>query len=137
MFENCIYFNSNLLVRKINRIWEIAYSDIGLSPAHGYLLRAVLADPGCRSSDLAEKLSLAPSTISRFVEALINKGYLEKYKGEDGREIRINPTKKGIEVKHRLEAIADSLSRKMNRLIGNAALNDLNETLREMEQKIE
>jgi DNA-binding MarR family transcriptional regulator len=137
MFEQCIYFNSNKLVRKINRIWEKAYMEVALSPAHAYLLRAVLKRPGCRLSDLAENLSLAPSTVTRFVEALVARGLLEKYRGGDGREYRLRPTATALEIKDRLEAIGDSLTRKMCQVIGAAALNDLVETLRETEWKIE
>ena len=125
MFEQCIYFNSNKLVRKINRIWENAYAEVGLSPAHAYLLRAVLKQPDCRLGELAEELSIAASTVTRFVEVLCAKGYLDKYKGKDGREYLVKPTAKALEINDRLEAIGDSLSRKMSRELGSATLADL------------
>ena len=137
MFERCLYFNSNKMVRKINRIWEKAFAEVDLSPAHAYLLRAVLKQPGSRLGVLAEELSLAPSTITRFVDALVIKGLLEKHKGEDGREYIVKPTAKALEIKDRLEAIGDSLYRQMCQAMGSATLEDLVATLRETEREIE
>ena len=136
MFERCLYFNSNKMVRKINRIWEKAFAEVDLSPAHAYLLRAVLKQPGSRLSTLAEELSLAASTVTRFVDALVAKGLLQKHKGEDGREYIVQPTTKALELKDKLESIGDNLYRQMCQTIGSAALDDLVATLRETESEI-
>lgn len=136
MFERCLYFNSNKLVRKINHIWESAYAEVGLSAAHAYLLRAVLKQPDCRLGKLAVELSLAPSTVSRFVDALVAKELLEKYKGEDGRQYIVRPSSKALEIKDRLEAIGDGLYRQMCQAMGSAALEDLLATLRETEKAV-
>jgi len=137
MFERCLYFNSNKMVRKINRIWEKAYAEVDLSPAHAYLLRAVFKQPGCRLGVLAEELSLAASTVTRFVDALVVKGLLHKNKGDDGREYIVQPTTKALQIKDRLESIGDSLYRQMCQTVGSAALDDLVLTLRETEREIE
>jgi len=73
MFEKCIYFNSNALVRQINKIWDDAFKPFGLSPSHAYVLRLVLNTPGLSMKQIAEDLELAPSTVTRFVDNLIHK----------------------------------------------------------------
>ena len=94
MFERCLYFNINALARRINRIWDEAYQDLGLSPAHAYVLRVVLAEPGISHKGLAEILQLEKSTISRFVNTLQQKGMLQRVRvgGADRREMRLFPT---------------------------------------------
>ena len=73
MFEKCIYFNTNALVRQINKIWDEAFKPFGLSPSHAYVLRVVLDQPGISMKLLSEELELAPSTVTRFVDSLVTK----------------------------------------------------------------
>ncbi|VAW65860.1 hypothetical protein MNBD_GAMMA08-1659, partial [hydrothermal vent metagenome] len=78
MFEKCIYFNSNALTRQINKIWDDAFKPFGLSPSHAYVLRLVLDQPGISMKQIAEELELAPSTVTRFIDSLINKKFLTR-----------------------------------------------------------
>ena len=73
MFDRCLYFNVNTLARLVNKKWTQAFVQYDLSPAHGYMLRAVLAQPGISQKQLANELKLAKSTITRFVDALQKK----------------------------------------------------------------
>jgi len=66
MFERCLYFNLNALTRRINRIWDDAFANMELSPAHAYLLRLVLDKPGLSPTQICDALKLNRGVKSAF-----------------------------------------------------------------------
>ncbi len=137
MFEKCIYFNSNALVRQINRIWDEAFKPLGLSPAHAYVLRVVLERPGIGMKEIAEELELAPSTVTRFVDSLINKNLLKrKSDGDDKRGTKIYPTAMAKKIHQDLEDTGKKLYKKMNKIIGKQAFADVVNSMREIQGKL-
>ncbi|VAW70279.1 hypothetical protein MNBD_GAMMA09-1614 [hydrothermal vent metagenome] len=137
MFEKCIYFNANALVRQINKIWDEAFKPYGLSPAHAYVLRVVLDQPGISMSEIADTLELAPSTVTRFVDSLINKDLLTRISSNnDRRSTQVHPTKRSKKIHLQLEQTGQSLYLKMNKLIGKAAFTDLVEDMRNTRKQL-
>jgi len=116
MFERCLYFNSNALVRRINKKWEQAYEKTGLSPAHAYLLRLLLDKGELSQKQIAEELQLEKSTVTRFVTALEDKGLLDREKV--GREQIIRPTATAIKMKQQLNRIGDELYQELQHTLG-------------------
>ena len=57
---------------------EEAFRPAGLSPSHAFIVMLVHDEPGIGPKKLCEALNLAPSTVTRFVDALIHKGFAEK-----------------------------------------------------------
>ena len=135
MFERCLYFNLNALTRQVNKIWEQTFSDLGLSPAHAYLLRVVLANPGISQQQIATELKLEKSTITRFVEVLENKGYLQRYKS--GREQFVHPTDTAKKIHDQLERQGEKLYQQMTSKLGNKSLIKLVAELRETTGKLD
>ena len=137
MFEKCIYFNTNALARQINKIWDDAFKPLGLSPAHAYVLRTVLDTPGIAMKQIAEELELAPSTVTRFVDSLINKGFLKRITDDDDkRGSRIFPTQQGKKIHQELEKIGQQLYANMNDIIGKKAFAELVTDMRETRQQL-
>lgn len=118
MFERCLFFNSNGLVRKLNRIWDAAYQDAGLSAPHAYMLRMVAAEPSLTQKEIAEQLQLEKSTITRFTNILIEKGLVVKQGTEDGRQNSLVATVKGKQLAVKLNKIGDGLYKKMQNQLG-------------------
>ena len=133
MFERCLYFNVNALTRGVNRIWDDAFRELGLSPAHAYLLRVVLASPGIPQKAIANELRLEKSTITRFVDSLQDKGLVKRSRQgtEDNREQRVFPSKKAKNMQKALEAKSDALYKRMRRSLGDTAMKALVTQLRE------
>jgi MarR family transcriptional regulator, organic hydroperoxide resistance regulator len=121
MFERCLYFNINALTRAVNQHWEKAYQTIGLSPAHAYLLRLVLSTPGITQKQLAAELHLAPSTITRFIDALVKRGLLQRQdSGGDAREWAIQPSDAARTLHSDLERIGQELFQSLRDTLGEA-----------------
>ena len=137
MFEKCIYFNTNALARQINRIWDEAFKPFGLSPAHAYVLRLVLDQPGISMKQIAEELELAPSTVTRFVDSLINKGFLIRSSdNEDKRGTNIIPGPRAKKIHKKLEKTGQELYSNMKNLIGNEAFSGLVTEMRKTRKQI-
>ena len=139
MFDRCLYFNVNTLARTVNKKWAKAFEQYDISPAHGYMLRVVLSNPGVSQKQLANELRLEKSTITRFVDALEKKGFVVRKRGstEDARELSIYATEKAKAIHAELEELGDSLYQSMVSKIGAANLKQLVGMLRESAKKIE
>jgi DNA-binding MarR family transcriptional regulator len=135
MFERCLYFNLNALTRKVNKIWDQAFEEFSLSPAHAYLLRMVLANPGITQQEIAAELKLEKSTVARFVEALESKGYLLRNKS--GREQFVFPTDMANGIGERLEQQGNALYQQMTESLGKSALVKLVGDLRDTGGKLD
>ena len=69
----CLYFSSNALARKIEKLAADSWKKVGLSPSHAYLLMLVIEEPGMQPTELVNQLLLTPSTITRLMEKLEEK----------------------------------------------------------------
>lgn len=126
MFERCLYFNINALTRAVNQRWENAYQAVGLSPAHAYLLRLVLSSPGITQKQLAAELRLAPSTITRFIDALVTRGLLQRQaSGGDAREWAIQPSDAARTLHSDLERIGQELFQSLRDTLGETHCSEL------------
>lgn len=131
MYEQCLYFNANALVRSLNRIWDEAFKQLGLSPAHGYLLRLVLEQPGLSQKAIAQELGLAPSTVTRFIDALCNRKLLQRSKAKgDGRELTVKATARGEALRRQLEQTGSTLYQRMRQQLGEQRFDHLVNELR-------
>jgi DNA-binding MarR family transcriptional regulator len=138
MFERCLYFNINALTRAVNAIWNDAFSEFGLSPAHAYLLRLVLSDPGLTPKQISLELKLEKSTVTRFIDALVKKGFIIRKKGikEDARKQSIYPTQASTKISEQLEEKGNHLYQQMLNKIGKPELISIVKQLNNTEAKI-
>ncbi|PLY03036.1 MAG: MarR family transcriptional regulator [Desulfuromonas sp.] len=138
MFEECLYFNSNALARTLTRIWTEAYKSFDLSPPHAFLLRVVLAKPGLMPRELAAALSLSRSTVTRFLDSLEKRGFLErKMLARDGREVQIFPTESAQSIHEELDQTGKRLTKLMHELIGQQEVSDTISNLRKFQKTLE
>ena len=93
ILHHCLYFTANSLARVITRMADEEFRRTGLSPAHAFLMMLVNDNPGIGQKELCEQLHLAPSTITRFIDALVYKGYLTRH--ADGKASMVYATQAG------------------------------------------
>ncbi len=97
LLHNCLYFTANSLARVITRMAEEEFRRTGLSPSHAFLMMLVDDDPGIGQKELCAQLHLAPSTVTRFIDSLVHKGYL--IRRADGKAVKVYPTKEGEDLR--------------------------------------
>ncbi|RDK00242.1 MarR family winged helix-turn-helix transcriptional regulator [Paraburkholderia lacunae] len=119
MFDHCLYFNSVALARLAEREWAAVYARFGMTPAQGFVLRVVLASPGCLASDVADVLGIARPTATRLIDNLAGKGLIERQQGEsDAREWGIFPTDAAKALDRPINAASSEIARTLRAKIG-------------------
>jgi DNA-binding MarR family transcriptional regulator len=91
-FAQCLYFTSNALARKMEKLAVESWKPADLSPSHAYLLIMVLEDPGQQPGNLAQHLQLTPSTITRLLQKLEEKKLIVRT--TEGKLTSVYPTQK-------------------------------------------
>lgn len=101
-FSQCLYFSSNAFARKIEKLAQESWKPVGLSPSHGYLLMAVVDEPGIQPGLLANHLQLQPSTITRLIEKLEEKKLVVRT--TEGKITNVYPTPKAKDMYGKMQA---------------------------------
>lgn len=73
----CLYFTASRFARNISKLADEAI-DGELAPSYYYLMLVVHFHPGITQKELSERLSLAPSTSTRFLDKLEKSGLLQR-----------------------------------------------------------
>ncbi|MNC26077.1 MarR family protein [compost metagenome] len=76
--QNCLFFTSNRLGRAMTKIAEEEFAPTGLTPMYGYVIRLANGSPGISQKEIAEKLSITPSTLTRFIDKLEARRLVER-----------------------------------------------------------
>lgn len=95
--EDCLFFSVNAISRQLLKLAETQFAPLTLSPAHASLLLVLYDNPGINPKKLGELLQLSPSTITRFIDALVRKKLVKRK--NCGKSTAIFPTQKGLEEK--------------------------------------
>jgi MarR family transcriptional regulator, organic hydroperoxide resistance regulator len=112
----CMYFVSNALARKVEKLANNAWKKTGLSPSHAYLLMIVIDNPGVQAGTLSEELQLSPSTITRLIEKLEEKKML--LRTAEGKMTRVFPSAKGRDMKPVLKECLDVFYKSYATILG-------------------
>jgi DNA-binding MarR family transcriptional regulator len=115
-YHQCLYFASNALARKIEKLAQESWSKVDLSPSHAYLLMLAIDQPGIQPTALAEHLQLQPSTITRLIEKLEEKKLLVRTTG--GKLTNVYPTPKGKEIAPLLQECVNDFYNSYTAILG-------------------
>jgi DNA-binding MarR family transcriptional regulator len=111
-----MYFASNALARKTEKLALAAWKKADLSPSHAYLLMIVLEDPGVQPGALSMELHLTPSTITRLIEKLEEKKLVVRT--SEGKTTSVYPTSKSKEMKPLLQECVEDFYKSCVTLVG-------------------
>lgn len=128
---------ANTFSRNLTSYFDLKLSSFGLATSYVELLMLLNKNGGYTQKDLAEELSLAPSTITRFIDKLIKQDLVVKKRS--GREVSVELTAKGDRLSSEMddqyrkalvdleEIVGEKFIDTVGKLLeyGNKALNDL------------
>lgn len=115
-FCGCLYFTTNALARKVEKLAVESWKKIGLAPSHAYLLKLVIDEPGMQAGVLAEQLQLTPSTITRLIEKLEEKKLVTRV--TEGKTTNVFPTQKAKEMKPQIKQCIEEFHEKYVKILG-------------------
>lgn len=98
--DSCIFFSTLKLARELSKIADDAFASTGLSPSHALLLFIINEEDGVPQKEIGERLHLMPSTITRLIEKLENKGFVTKQ--SEGKNVFLLTTNEGQGMQQRL-----------------------------------
>lgn len=88
----------------------------GLSPSHAFLIMLVNDHPGILQKKLCAKLNLAPSTVTRFIDTLVHRGFLVRE--TKGKSTMVFPTEAGVSLQDAIHAAWESLHARYAEVLG-------------------
>jgi len=112
-----MYFSSNALARKMERLANESWQRVDLSPSHAYLLMIAIEEPGVQPGTLAGELQLKPSTITRLIEKLEEKKLVVRF--TEGKTTNVYATPKGKELLPQLKECLKDFYEGYTHVLGN------------------
>ena len=91
--NSSLFFTVSKLSRSFKNKGDDIFQKTGLSPSHAFILYVLYTKGTVHQKDMGNFLHLSPSTMTRFIQKLETKGYLEKT--SEGKNIYLTLTDKG------------------------------------------
>ena len=126
-YNSCLYYSTNALARVMSKLAEEEFSKTGLAPSYAFVLMAVNSFPGIQPKELSEYLQLTPSTVTRLLDKLEVKDYLERK--NCGRSTEIFPKEKSLELNDQIKSAWTALHKRYSGLVGEAEGKELTEKI--------
>ncbi|MET1249490.1 MarR family transcriptional regulator [Sporolactobacillus sp. STCC-11] len=76
--NNCIYFTASHLFRELERLASETFAPTGMAPAYTYMMLMISTNNGLSMTELADAFDYEQSTLSRMVQKLVSRGWIEK-----------------------------------------------------------
>ncbi len=130
-----MYFVSNALARKIEKLSISVWKKTNLSPSHAYLLMIVLDEPGVHPGSLSSELHLTPSTITRLIEKLEEKKLVTRT--TEGKTTAVYPTSKAKDIRLLLKECAEEFAKKYVAVLGKEESSRLVQNMIKIADKLE
>lgn len=132
---HCLYFTASRFARNITKLAEKTFEFDDLAPSYLYMIMIVKFHPNITQKELCHKLSIAPSTSTRFIDKL------EKLKlvtrKMDGKQSLISLTEEGEKVYHQFRVNLKELFTSYSGVLGKEFSMDLSKMLHEASNKLE
>lgn len=124
---NTFHSTVNSFSRTLTAYFDDQLSEFGLATSYAELMILMKENEQMSQKEIADFLSLAPSTVTRFVEKLQKKGFVSKTR--DGRQVSIQLTKKGVDVADEMETAYEEAVENLRTLVGDKYLDTIEKLL--------
>lgn len=132
---HCLYFTSSRFARNITKLAEKTFDFSDLAPSYFYMIMIIKFHPGITQKELCHKLSIAPSTSTRFIDKLEKRKLVTRKM--NGKETFISLTEDGERIYHEFRASLKELFTGYSQILGNEFSIDLSKMLYEASNKLE
>lgn len=124
---NTFHSTVNSFSRTLTAYFDDQLGEFGLATSYAELMILMKENEQMSQKEIADFLSLAPSTVTRFVEKLQKKGFVSKTR--DGRQVSIQLTKKGVDVADEMETAYEEAVENLRTLVGDKYLDTIEKLL--------
>jgi DNA-binding MarR family transcriptional regulator len=115
---SCLYYSANALARLMTKLADETFASVNLAPSYAFLLMTVNRAPGIQPTEISKKMMLQPSTVTRLVEKMEFKGYLERR--HEGKNTYVHPTQQALDLDADIRKAWQDLLRRYEEQIGKA-----------------
>ncbi|MEZ6142376.1 MAG: MarR family winged helix-turn-helix transcriptional regulator [Zavarzinella sp.] len=129
MVESCIAGRVRLLNRVITNIYDEALRPYGLKLSQGTILAMAASMGIARPAEVCTILELDHSTLSRTVERMVQKGWLEILPDTDGRSHPFRLTDEGKTLMQQAMPAWEQAQQQAEELFGESGLQVLNQAI--------
>ncbi|MFK7920607.1 MAG: MarR family winged helix-turn-helix transcriptional regulator [Bacteroidia bacterium] len=113
------------LHRMLNQAYMQAYKPFGLRGSMVSILFIIGKRAPINQKRLADMLTLDPSTMSRDLKKLVNKGWVLVQKGEDPRHSDLSLTQAGFDLLEEVSPLWESLHHQVEAILGQFQLQQI------------
>jgi DNA-binding MarR family transcriptional regulator len=135
MAMECVAMRLRLLNRVVTRLYDDALRPLGLKASQLNILVAAWKLGVANPAQVCQVLDLDPSTLSRNVDRMRNKGWLEVVHGQDAREEPFRLTAAGRRLLEKAASPWNLAQEETKRLLGDRAVRMLGETVDHVRQR--
>ena len=132
---HCLYFTASRFARNITKLAEKTFDFRDLAPSYLYMIMIVKFHPEITQKELCHRLSIAPSTSTRFIDKLEKLKLVNRKM--DGKQTFISLTEEGEKVYHQFRASLKEFFNSYSRVLGSEFSKDLSKMLHEASNKLE
>jgi DNA-binding MarR family transcriptional regulator len=116
--QGCTNLKLRQLGRMVTRHYDRYLADVGLKNTQYALLSFVVRLGPIRPSDLARRMQMDASTLTRNLQPMAAQGWLTIGQGEDGRSRLIAATREGLEMRAKGQRAWKEAQLALNGLLG-------------------
>ena len=127
--KECIAMRVRRLNRVVTKIYDDSLRPLDLRTAQQTILVAISLMKAATPTDLERRLSLEKSTVSRNVDRMHRRGWVEFVPGEDGRSHYLKLTANGTKVLRQSAALWQVAQKRVALLLGKQGVAGLSRVL--------
>ena len=112
-----------------------AFAETGVSSSYAFLIMTVCGKPGLQAKEISFHMQLTPSTVTRLIEKMEYKGYLERK--SVGRETQVYPLEKAKKLNLKIKKAWKNFYEEYTEMLGEEKAVELTQALNAAYQKID
>ena len=132
--SECIAVRMRMLNRVVTKIYDDALRPLDLKVSQMNILVATAKLGTARPADVCERLHLDVSTLSRNVERMKARGWLEVIDSDDARAQPFRLTPRGKKLIQRASGAWSKAQRQAKRMLGEAIVDDLRKAVGQLHE---